>query len=182
MSGVAAGPNGASAGPSSGGSADSMAVEYQVKAAFLYNFTQFVTWPAATPGGSGDFTIGILGPDPFGDALDRAARGKSVGSRKLVVRRFRGLDDLEPCEVLFVSSSDPIPVRSILDKVKGTPMLTVGETSGFTRQGGVIGFYIEGSKVRFEINVDAASRAGLQISSRMLSLAKLIRDTVAERG
>jgi uncharacterized protein DUF4154 len=145
--------------------------EYDVKAAFLFNFVQFVKWPGK-PDASGPITIGILGDDPFGGALESAVQGQSVGGRRIAIKRSRSVDALKGCQLVFISKSEKGRVGEILGSLQGTSSLTVGETEGFTRQGGMIGFTMEGGKVRFEINSGAAQRAGLEISSRLLRLAK----------
>ena len=144
------------------------APEYDVKAAFLFNFTQFVKWP---PGPGGQFTIGILGDDPFGGALDKIIQGATVNGRKLAVKRSRKADDLKGCQVVFVPGGSGGNFAGALAALAGANILTVGEHDGFVKQGGTIGFVTEGEKVRFEINTGAAQRSGLEISSRLLKLA-----------
>ncbi len=139
------------------------ASEYDLKAAYLYNFVQFIKWPA---GGSG--TIGVLGDDPFGGKLETALQGK------LNVKRSRRPEDLRGCKVVFIANSERGSVAGILASLAGTNVLTVGECEGFVRQGGIIGFTMEGEKVRFEINTRAAQRGGLAISSRLLKLASRV--------
>lgn len=139
------------------------ASEYDLKAAYLYNFVQFVKWPA---GGSG--TIGVLGDDPFGGKLEAALQGK------LSVKRSRKPEDLRGCKVVFISNSERGSVAGILASLAGTSVLTVGECEGFVKQGGIIGFIMDGEKVRFEINTRAAQNGGLQISSRLLKLASRV--------
>ena len=137
--------------------------EYDLKAAFLSNFAQFVKWPK---GGSG--TIGILGDDPFGGKLDKALRGK------LSIRRSRRAEDLKDCQIVFVAKSERGNVGAIISSLGDANVLTVGDSDGFARQGGVIGFTMDGDKVRFEINSAAARRAGLVISSKLLQLASRV--------
>jgi hypothetical protein len=154
--------------------ADEPSREYQVKAAFIYNFVQFVKWPKnAFSSDSDPITIGVVGGNPFGDALVRAVSGKVVGGRALVVRYFSDAHDLEACQVLFVNSSDEALMQAIHDKLKDKTMLSIGETDEFLSHGGIIRFYDQDNKVRFEINVDAAEAARLKISSKLLRLAKI---------
>jgi hypothetical protein len=154
--------------------------EYQIKAAFLYNFAKFVEWPAkALPETSTSMTLCILGEDPFGTDLEQILDGKTVNDKSIVIKRFRGIRGLEVCHILFISSSERHHLPEILDALREASMLTVGETERFAKLGGIINFTIEENKVRFEINVDAAGRAGLKISSRLLKLGKLIRDRSA---
>ncbi|MGH9510027.1 MAG: YfiR family protein, partial [Terriglobales bacterium] len=150
--------------------------EYQVKAAFLYNFGKYVEWP---PGvlAADSFAICVLGDDPFGSALDRIIEGKSVQGRKLVAYRLGRVEDSGKCQVLFVSASENGRLAHILAALRDRRVLTVGDTVGFAQRGGVINFQLEGSKVRFEINLDAAERAGLTVSSQLLKLAKVIRES-----
>ena len=142
--------------------------EYEVKAACLFHFVQFVKWPS---GSAGPVTVGILGDDPFGGALAKAVQDEANEGRKVAVKRSRKVEDLKGCQVVFISSSERANTGAILASLAGANVLTVGEHEGFVKQGGVIGFISEGTKVRFEINNGAAQRAGLEISSRLLKLA-----------
>jgi len=149
--------------------------EYDIKAAFLYNFLKYVEFPAhAFPAGSSTLTIGVLGKDPFGASLDTLNK-KTVQGRTLAIRRLTDLKDIGDVHVLFISSSEKARLKSILDTVKTTPILTVGETGGFAKSGGIINFTIENNNVRFEVNPDAAERAKLKISSQLLKLAKVVK-------
>ncbi len=145
--------------------------EYEVKAAFLFNFVQFVKWPAAL---SGPVTIGILGDDPFGGTLEKTIQGEVVNGRKLAVKRAKTAADLKGCQIVFVSNSEHGNLATILPALAAANVLTVGEHEGFVKQGGAIGFTASGEKVRFEINNAAAQRAGLEISSRLLKLASRV--------
>ena len=149
------------------------ALEYEVKAAFLLNFTKFIDWPAsafATP--AAPFTICILGRDPFGQALDQTVEGESVNGRKLAVRRISQSPELQGCQVVFVDSGEK-EVRKILNGLKNG-VLTVGQGEGFMREGGMIAFVIENRRVRFDINQSAAENAGLRLSSKLLSVARSV--------
>ena len=151
--------------------------EYEVKAVFLYNFARFVEWPpGALVNGHAPLVLGILGKDPFGNALGRLVKDKMINGHELVVRRFKPGQNARGCQVLFISSSEENHLRSILEDLRGSSVLTVGESDGFPQLGGIINFNLENNKVRFEINVDAAARAHLKISSKLLSLAKIVRD------
>jgi len=146
--------------------------EYDLKAAFLYNFVKFVEWPPAAFAGQGTpLSLCVLGEDPFGGSLDAVVRGERVGARGLVVQRPDGLDDLDACHVLFVSRSERKRLAKVLARVQGQPVLTVADMEGFLRAGGVINFVQEDSRVRFLINTEAAERGGLRISSKLLRLA-----------
>jgi hypothetical protein len=148
--------------------------EYQVKAAFIYNFAKFIDWPGATP--QGDFVIGILGDDPFRGALQATVKDRSIDGRPVVVRQVPSADAARSFQILFVSTSERERLPAILDSLKGSAVLTVGETEGYAKSGVVINFIVEDNRVRFEVNVDAAERANLRISSKMLSLARIVKD------
>ncbi|MCZ6872572.1 MAG: YfiR family protein [bacterium] len=149
--------------------------EYKLKAAFLYNFVKFVKWPtAAFADTNTPIVIGVLGEDPFGVALE-AIENKTIGGRQLVIKRYKGLQDLEPSHILFISSSERARLPQILVNLKGASVLTVGEMVQFAQSGGIINFTRRKNKIRLEINLDAAKRAGLKISSQLLKLAKVIK-------
>ena len=149
--------------------------EYQVKAAFLLNFVQFVDWPAAAfPEPTTPISIGILGADPFGPYLDQIARDETVKSRSLIIRRSRDLADLKTCHVIFVSRSESGNTAQILAGLEQSSVLAIGETEGFAARGGIINFFIEGHQLRFEVNREAAGRCGLAISSKLLSLGRIV--------
>jgi len=150
--------------------------EYQVKAAFLYNFGRYVEWPPqARPPAS--FTICVLGEDPFGPVLDELIKGKSIQRMKLATRRLERVEDAGNCQILFISSSENGRLEHILAVLHGRSVLTVGEAERFAHRGGMINFRLEGSKVRFEVNLDATEQAGLTISSQLLKLARIIRES-----
>jgi hypothetical protein len=156
--------------------------EYSVKGAFLYNFAKFVSWPEeAFRDDQMHITLCILGKDPFGDAL-ASVEGKTVKDRKVVIKHCETLDDLDKCHILFISRPEEQNLSEILAKVKNWNILTVSDMEAFAQSGGVINFVTVEKKIRFEINVDAAERAGLKISSKLLRLAKIVKDkeTAAE--
>jgi hypothetical protein len=148
--------------------------EYQVKAACIYNFTKFVEWPpeAFPPERSSPFVIGVIGDDPFNGELERAVQNKDVGGRAFIVRHLRKPDEARSCHILFVSRSERKALGDILAAVSSLPILTVSETERFVQSGGIINFLIEQNKVRFEINADAAKKAGLKVSSKLLNLGR----------
>jgi hypothetical protein len=149
--------------------------EYQIKAVFLFNFTQFVEWPVATfPTNDTPICIGILGNDPFGPSLEETVQGETIGNRKLVIQRSHQVEDLKNCHLLFISKSEQGHVPEILSALNPTAVLTVSEVDGFTLNGGNINFYLEGNKVRFEINPDTARSRGIKLSSQLLRLGKII--------
>lgn len=151
--------------------------EQALKVAFLLNFAKFVEWPAEAFGsGSDPVVIGVLGQDPFGGVLDETFQRQSLNGRNFRVERFAHLQDLKPCHVLFVSGSEKKKVRQLLTTLGASHVLTVGDMSDFAPSGGIIGFFNQGDRLGLEVNVDAAERAGLRISSKLLKLAKVIRE------
>lgn len=149
--------------------------EYQIKAAFLLNFAQFVEWPTNTPASTNQaFYIGILGEDPFGQALEQTVQGETIHNRRLVIQRSQRLENLKDCQLIFVSRSEKGRVGEILSRLDNRDILTVSDIDGFARRGGIINFYLEGNRVRFEINPASARRGGLKISSQLLSLGKIV--------
>ena len=159
--------------PAFSGIAGQPSTEYRIKAAFLYNFTSFVTWPDNLAGES-EFTLCVFGDDPFGELLDKLA-GKSVNGRQLVVRRLESLALLDQCKLVFISEMPSDQLGAALALLHGLPVLTVSDIHGFTELGGIIEFRIIENKVRFDINVNAAESSGLNISSKLLSLASRFR-------
>ncbi|HZS46541.1 MAG TPA: YfiR family protein [Blastocatellia bacterium] len=148
----------------------------QVKAAFLYNFAKFIDWPAdAFSSDSSPIVIGVVGNDPFGGALEQTTSGRSVNGRPIAIKRLRLGQDLRDCHILFVSVSEKRQLTAVMLSVKQASVLTVGDMDEFIDEGGVIRFLLEGDRVRFEINLAAAERARLKISSKLLSLAKSVK-------
>lgn len=148
--------------------------EYQVKAVYLYNFGRFVQWPAAATSNEA-FTVCILGHDPFGAVLDTTLSGESIDNLKLVAKRISSPRDAAACHILFISSSESARTREILARVEKSPVLTVSDVPGFTANGGMIQFVLKENKVRFEVNLAAAEKAGLSFSSQLLKVATDIR-------
>lgn len=149
--------------------------EYQVKAAFLFNFMQFVEWPPTVFKNADDpFRIGVLGQDPFNAALEDTVQGETISNHKIIVEHAMQVDDLKNCQLIFISKSEKKHVAEILSALDDKPVLTVSEIEGFAERGGGINFYLEGNKVRFEVNPDAARHDGLKVSSQLLSLGKII--------
>ena len=147
-------------------------LEYKVKGAFLYNFAKFVEWPAvAFKTNDSPLIIGALGDTMLPPDLEQAVEGRTVNGRPVVVRRSKRIEDLMDAHVLFISSSEQADYGRIMGMLTGRGVLTVGESSEFLRQGGVINFVLRDNKVRFEIDRTAAEREGLQISSQLLKLA-----------
>jgi hypothetical protein len=149
--------------------------EYQAKAAFLFHFAQFVEWPEETFMDAGSpLTYCTIGNDPFQGSLDVALGGKMIGSRSFRVLHFKQPQEIQGCQVLFIGMGGKKLLPEILARVKANSVLTVGESEHFAQEGGVIGFVLEENKIRFEINLEAAQKAKLKISSRLLALAKSV--------
>lgn len=146
--------------------------EYKIKAAFLYNFAKFVTWPEDTFADSqSPLIIGVLGEDPFGEAL-KSIEGKIAQDRKVVVKKFNTEKDIDICHILFISSSEKDRLNQLFNNgLSGKKVLTVGNMAQFTQSGGVINFVFRNNKMKFEISRKSAERAGLTLSSRLLKLA-----------
>ncbi len=154
--------------------ADGPSREYQVKAAFIYNFIQFVDWPSsAFPDARAPIIVGVIGEDPFGGALEQVMRGKAVNGRNLAIRRCDNVDQVDGCHVLFVGGLDGEHRAAALARAATGGVLTVGETDDFTRSGGIIQFFLDDHRIRFEINARAAEQAHLTISSKLLRLARI---------
>jgi len=147
--------------------------EYELKAAFLYKFASFVVWPAAS--GTRPLCIGVVGRDPFGPNLERIVKGQIANGRSFRIRRFKAPEDVYGCEIVFISSSERRRLPSILDKLKGEPVLTVGDVPEFCESGGIVAFQLVGDRIHLTINLEAAERSNLQLSSKLLSLASVIR-------
>jgi hypothetical protein len=150
------------------------APEYAVKAAFLYNFAKFASWPENSFSDVAEpLQFCTLGDAPFGKAMETLG-GKSVRDRSLAVRRIASVQEAAGCHVLFVSEDLKYQVQTVLDIVGAEPVLTVGEIEGFCERGGIINFFTAGGKVRFEINPRAADKAGVRLSAQLLRLARVV--------
>ena len=173
---------------------------YEIKAGYLMNFVEFVEWPSgAFSDSQSPLILGVIGKDPFGAELEKLQR-RVVNGRKLQIKRFKGvfefrgeetpgrrqddlllrqtrkLAELKACHILFISASEKNHLPFVLKPLKGASVLTVSETDTFARDGGMINFLDGGNRVQLEINLDAADEAGLKISSKLLSLAKIVRN------
>ncbi len=193
------------AGPATGSSVPTEGTgssEYEVKAAFLYNFIRFVEWPDETLSVNEPIVVGIVGEDRFVDAFE-PAKDKLVKARKVSLRRFEDLrgnggleqenrlaidvqiESLKKCDVVFIGSSEKRYMRDILKALGGIAVLTVGETEGFLESGGMINFVVEDGKICFEINAAAAEQAGLEMRARFMRLAKRIvreGESIVQKG
>jgi hypothetical protein len=150
-------------------------MEYQVKAAFLYNFTQFVEWPAeAFAAPDAPLVIGILGQDPFENYLDDVVRGEKSGGHPIVVKRYRDIGSARDCQLLFVGGEESLRPQSVLAALKDRSVLTVGDSEEFSKRGGMIDFITRRGKIRLEINVETVRAANLAVSSKLLRLADIV--------
>jgi hypothetical protein len=158
---------------SRGRAQDSAPSEYQLKAAFIFNFAKFVEWPpTAFSDAKSPFVVGVLGENPFSTDLERALHDKTLNRRPMKAVECRTLEEAKKCHIVFVSASEKTRVRDILKNLGATNILTVSDAEGFIESGGMIAFYREGNKIRFEINDQTAKKAGLKIDSRLLGLGK----------
>ena len=149
--------------------------EYDLKAAFLFNFAQFVEWPPeAFPDAGTPLIIGVLGKDPFGRSLDEIVAHESVRNRKIVVRRYRNVQEISTCHVLYIGASEASNLSRTLAQLDGRHILTVGETDLFTTYNGIIQFLVVENRLRLRINVEAARTAKLSISSQLLRQAEIV--------
>jgi hypothetical protein len=150
--------------------------EYQVKAVFLFNFSQFVDWPPqAFSDARAPLVIGVLGADPFGADLDEVVRGETVNGRPLLVRRFRRVEEIKDCHILFIGGSERARLEQILQALQGRSILTVSDDEDFARRGGMIRFTTDKNRIRLGVNLEAAVTAGLTISSKLLRPAEIVR-------
>jgi hypothetical protein len=149
--------------------------EYDVKAAFIYNFAIYIEWPEGFRSNPDrPFVVGVLGKDPFGPAIDRALKGRTVQRRAVVVKRFDRVEDALHCDILFIASPESLNSKHELAVLDRRPVLTIGDVDGFATRGGMINLVMEEKKVRFEINVEAMERAGLKPASQLLRLARIV--------
>jgi hypothetical protein len=149
--------------------------EYQIKAACLLNFIQFIEWPAGSfAQAEAPIVVGVLGEDPFGEVLDYTFRDESVQGRRLVIKRSRQVEELKSCQLVFVCKSEKQRLAEVLAQLGDASVVTVGEVDEFARAGGIVNFYIESAKIRFEVNAETAQRKGLKIGSQLLKRARIV--------
>lgn len=154
--------------------ADAPTREYMVKAAFIYNFTQFVEWPdSAFDSKDSPFVIATFGDNPFNGALEVAMNGKSVAGRTIIIKHFDSADSLGPCQLLFAPSTQDSNLKALFDKVDNKPILTVGESDAFMDAGGGIRFFMDGNRIRFEIDPSPLATDGLKVSAKLMKLARI---------
>jgi hypothetical protein len=147
--------------------------EYRVKAVYIYNFGKFVQWPAGTAleGAENGFPICVLGPDPFGSTLDEIVKGESIEGQPLVTRRIDRVESTDGCRILFISAMPKERLIMTLQTLQSKPVLTVSDMPDFCNRGGMIQFVMQADKVRFEVNLPPAEKAGLTLSSQLLKVA-----------
>ena len=149
--------------------------EYEVKAVFLYHFTEFVEWPErAFPGPQSPAVIGILGTDPFESYLQTLIANEKIGQHSLVIKHFSNVEDVTNCQILFINVSDKKNVDAIIEKLKGRSILTVSDANRFAKAGGMIRLYTRNEKVNIEMNLDAIKEENLVVSSKLLKLSQIV--------
>jgi hypothetical protein len=159
------------------------ATEDQVKAAYLFNFAKFIEWPPeAFETTDSALNFCTLGRSPVVDELDSSVRGKSINRHTIAVRHLRGPEDIKGCHLVFLAASAVKQQQKLVLAAKSSPMLLVAETSGFAQAGGTINFYNEAGRLLFEVNIGAAESAHLTISSKLLSLARIVGTSDAKQG
>ena len=157
--------------------------EYQVKAAILFNLTKYVDWPPESFGeAKSPIVIGILGQDSFGDDFKRMVEEKTINGRKLLLKRLAWGEDLKKVHVLFVSASERKRFPELIEKLKGSSVLTVGDSDAFAQSGGIVNLATKDNKIRPQINLAAAEHAGLKISSKLLSISEILNAHLSERN
>ena len=148
--------------------------EYKFKALYLYNFLQFIEWPSSSfPDSSSPIVIGIYGHDPFGTLIDQTFQDEQLKGRKLVIHRIQSIDEGLKCHLIFFPRTEREKTSEAIKNFQHSSILTVGEDDGFMGIGGGINFYLENKKLRFEINIDVVRKANLQVSAKLLQLAKV---------
>jgi len=151
--------------------------EYKVKLAFLYNFAQFVQWPPeAFHDANATFSVCVAGENPFKGELEQALRGRTAGGHPIEIKRLMPGDNPRACHLIFVRAGQRKASESMLNGLRGSSILTVGESKGFAERGGVINLTLEENKLGLEINTDAAGQSHLKISSKLLALAKIVKE------
>jgi hypothetical protein len=182
--------------PAAGYGQETIDRQYEIKSAYLWHFGRYVTWPSepseAAKAAKADFVIGVLGEDSFLPHLRRIAASKTVNGRTIVVKQFHALSEYAPCHILCVSQgalgTDPqkrkLFLAAVLKKTAGSPVLLVADVRGLAQNGAAIDFYVDRreNRIKLTINLDAARRANLKISSRLLALKKtgvvsIVRDS-----
>lgn len=150
--------------------------EYQLKAAFLYNFAKFVDWPTQAFSDTNSLiVVGVYGRNPFGSELEKAVKDRRLSGRAIVVRSVSSPQEAAKVHMLFVPTTEDAKVEALMAGLKGTPILTVGESEAFSNHGGMITFALENEKLRFDINIEPAERSNLKLSAQLQKLARTVR-------
>jgi hypothetical protein len=144
----------------------------------LVTIAKFVDWAPGKLDDGAPIVVGVYGKDPFGPTLDRTLAGKTVNGRSIAIRRVAGLDEARLCSMVFVTAADKKRLAQILAALSDAGVMSVGDAPNFAQQGGVVNFVWRGNAVSLEINPVAAERAHLRISSRLLGLAHIVRDSL----
>ena len=149
--------------------------EYQIKAAFLFNFTQFVEWPVnALPEPGTPLVIGILGEDPFGNFLEETVTGEKVNGHPLVIQHYKNIEEVETCHILFINQAETNKPDQAVINLKGKYILTVSDGNNFIKQGGMIRFLTKNNTIQIQINPEAAKEASLIVSSKLLRISEVV--------
>jgi hypothetical protein len=156
--------------------------DYRVESEYLLRFADFTEWPASEESKHPTINVCVLGRDPYGELLDKALLGHPVGGRRTVIVRGQRLQDFGRCDVLFISSSQSKNESKIVNRVRNSGVLTIGDSADFAARGGIIQFVKEEGRIHFLINVDAARRAGLKINASLLALAQIVHDEAVKGG
>ena len=150
--------------------------EYQIKAAFLYNFTKFVEWPAEKfEGTNAPIVIGVLGKNPFGAVLAETVKDRKVNGRGIVVKQIDSVSEVKGLHVLFVTTAEVSRFEGLGDALREGSVLGVNESEAFLKAGGTLMFALENDKVRFDIDMNSAERAKLKVSAQLQKLARSVR-------
>lgn len=154
------------------------ASEYEVKATYLYNFARFTEWPAKNEDAKDKlFAVCVLGRDPFGSILDTILAGEAINGKHMVHRQISAVQDAGNCRIVFISSSEESRLKETLATLEKMSALTVSDIPDFSVRGGMIQFVLEQKKVRFEVNLETAGKAGLVLSSELLKVAVSVRNS-----
>jgi hypothetical protein len=144
-------------------------LDYRFHSIFIYNFTKYIQWPASQQ--SADFVIGVFGNSPISEELEKITSNKTVGTQKIVIKRFRNLSEVSDCHILFISSNGSNNFEAVQEKLKGKSTLLITEKSGLIEKGSCINFVLQDNKWRFQLNEAAAQNAGLKISKELAQMA-----------
>ncbi|HTF29246.1 MAG TPA: YfiR family protein [Flavitalea sp.] len=152
------------------------AQEYQLKAVFLFNFTQFVDWPPSSfDTDQSPVVIGVLGDNPFGSYLDEIVSGESIRGHPVVVHYYKNVEDVQECHILFVTLTEITKRKKVIEPLKGKDILTVSDALHFAAEGGMIRFFIANNNIKFQINLESARASKMVFSSKLLRLAEIYK-------